>query len=246
MDMPKHKQASEQDLHNFTARLREAAGDNLVSLILYGSAASGEADTYSDLNLLCVLRDLSFSHLAALGKVVESWTKQKQRPPLFMSERELKSSSDVFAIELIDIRQHHKVLFGKDLLKDLDIAMRSHRAQLEYELREKLILLRQRLLSVAEDDARIVDLLLHSFPAFITLFRHLLIAQGKPAPKTKSEAVRSLVAENQSDAELFEQLLQARKESKNAIRMNARDAAQRYLAFAERLTEMVDGLPDLG
>jgi len=244
--MPKHKQASEQDLQNFTARLRDAAGDNLVSLVLYGSAASGEADPYSDLNLLCVLRDLSFSHLAALTKVVEPWTRKKQRPPLFMSEKELKRSSDVFAIELLDMRQHHKVLFGKDLLKDLDIAMGSHRAQLEYELREKLILLRQRLLSVAGDDARIVDLLLHSFPAFTTLFRHLLIAQGKPAPKTKSEALRSLVAENRSDAELFEQLLQARKESKNAIRLNARDAAQQYLAFAERLTEMVDGLPDLG
>lgn len=244
--MPQHKRASEQELQNFTARLRDVAGDNLVSLILYGSAASGEADAYSDLNLLCVLRDLSFSHLASLSKVVESWTRKNQRLPLFISEKELKSSTDVFAIELLDIRQHHKLLFGKDLLKDLEIPMGSHRAQLEYELREKLILLRQRLLLVAGDDARILDLLLHSFPAFITLFRHLLIAQGKPAPATKSEAVQMLLAQSGSDAELFQQLLQARTEPKSATRLNARAAAQQYLAFAERLTEMVDGLPDLG
>ena len=244
--MPKHKRASEQELQNFTAGLRDVAGDNLVCLVLYGSAASGEADAYSDLNLLCVLRDLSFSHLAPLSSVVESWTRKGQRLPLFISEKELKSSTDVFAIELLDIRQHHKLLFGQDLLKDLEIPMGSHRAQLEYELREKLILLRHRLLSVAGDDARILDLLLHSFPAFITLFRHLLIAQGKPAPATKSEAVQMLVAQSGSDAELFQQLLQARKEPKNAIRLNARDAAQQYLAFAERLTDLVDGLPDLG
>jgi hypothetical protein len=141
--MPQTKRASQQELEIFTTRLREAAGDNLVSLMLYGSAASGEADSYSDLNVLCVLRDLSFPHLVPLSKVIRWWTRQKQRPPLLMSEKELRASTDVFSIELIDMKQHRKVLFGKDLLAELEIPMRSHRAQLEYELREKLILLRQ-------------------------------------------------------------------------------------------------------
>src|SRR5205085_84999 len=121
------------------------------------------------------------------------WTRQKQRPPLLMSEKELRASTDVFSMELIDMKQHHKVLFGKDLLAELEIPMRSHRAQLEYELREKLILLRQRLLAAAEDEGRILDLLLHSVPAFITLFRHVLIAQGRTPPVTRIETLKMLI-----------------------------------------------------
>ena len=242
--MPQQKRASEEQLHSFADRLREAAGNNLLSLILYGSAASGESDSYSDLNLLCVLRDLSFSHLLPLSNLVDSWIKQGQRPPLLISEKELRDSADVFSIELLDMKQHHKVLFGKDFLNDLPVPMHMHRAQVEYELREKLILLRQRLLLAANDDARICDLLLHSFPAFITLLRHVLVAQGKPAPTTRAETIKALIAESESDADLFHQLLEARKEPKSAKKLNAKNAARQYLAFAERLTELVDGLPD--
>ncbi len=42
------------------------------------------------------------------------------------------------------MQQHHRVLFGLDaLLTGLQIPMDLHRVQVEYELREKLILLRQ-------------------------------------------------------------------------------------------------------
>jgi len=242
--MPQTKRASQQELEIFTTRLRESAGDNLISLMLYGSAASGEADSYSDVNLLCVLRDLSFPQLVPLSKVIQWWTRQKQRPPLLMSEKELRASTDVFSIELIDMKQHHKVLFGKDLRAELEIPMRSHRAQLEYELREKLILLRQRLLAAAEDEERILDLLLHSVPAFITLFRHVLIAQGRTPPVTRSETLKMLILHSGTDAELFQQLLEARKDPKAEKRLAVKEAARQYLAFAERLTEMVDGLPN--
>ena len=242
--MPQQKRASDEQLQSFADRLREAAGNNLVSLILYGSAASGESDSYSDLNLLCVLQDLSFSHLVPLSTVVESWIKVGQRPPLLISEKELRASADVFSIELLDMKQHNKVLFGKNLLNEIVVPMHAHRAQLEYELREKLILLRQRLLAAANDDSRIADLLLHSLPAFITLFRHVLVVQGKSAPKTRAETVKILIAESGSDADLFQQLLEARKDQKVAKNLNAKDAARQYLAFAERLTELVDRLPD--
>ena len=51
--------------------------------------------------------------------------------------------------------------------------MTLHRAQLEYELREKLILLRQHLLLAANDPEHIWALLMRSLPAFATLCRHV-------------------------------------------------------------------------
>ena len=51
-----------------------------------------------------------------------------------------------FTIELLDMQQHHRVLFGEDMVQGLQISMHVHRVQVEYELREKLILLRQQIL----------------------------------------------------------------------------------------------------
>ena len=70
-----------------------------------------------------------------------------------MTRDELERSADVFTIELLDMQQHHRVLFGEDVLKGLQIPMDLHRVQVEYELREKLILLRQHILLAAGNDS---------------------------------------------------------------------------------------------
>ena len=156
-------------IDEFVKRSREAAGANLQSVILFGSAVSGDFHPgLSNLNLLCVLRDSSFAALQALAPVAKWWDGQKQPPPLCMTRREVERSSDVFTIELLDMQQHHRVLFGEDVVQGLRISMHVHRVQVEYELREKLILLRQQVLLAAGNDSRMWDLAV----AFCTLVRH--------------------------------------------------------------------------
>ena len=51
-------------------KIRAAAGDNLLSVVLYGSAADGEFHPeYSDLNLLCLVREASFPALNKIAGV---------------------------------------------------------------------------------------------------------------------------------------------------------------------------------
>ncbi len=139
---------AEKQLDEFVSRIQPAAGENLQSVILYGSAATGEFNPeFSNLNLLCILRETSFAHLSAIAPVVEWWHGKKHPAPLITTKEELERSADVFSIELLDIQRHHRVLFGDNPLAGLRIPMHLHRAQVEYELREKLILLRQRLIA---------------------------------------------------------------------------------------------------
>jgi len=127
----------EKQISEFVTRLQQAAGANLVSVILYGSAVSGGYDPeFSNLNLVCVLQDASFPKLLALASVVESWMKQGRHAPLLIAKNELERSADVFAIEWMDMREKHRVLFGPDVIAPLEIPMQLHRVQLEYELRE--------------------------------------------------------------------------------------------------------------
>jgi len=232
-------------LEEFVRRLREAAGSNLHSVILYGSAVSGDFDPQlSDLNLMCVLRQSSYKALEDLSPAIAWWNRQKQRAPLLLTCEDLQHSADVFAIEFTDMRARYRVLFGEDVLKSLHIPMHLHRAQLEYELREKLILLRQRLVFLAGDDRETCDLLLHSLPSFATLFRHALIAEAQPVPATRRQTIQALAARLQFDASAFYELLDVREHRQDPKKLDVRHVAARYLAAVEHVTAAVDKMLD--
>src|SRR5579862_3250152 len=112
----------EEKLAEFTRRLREAAGDNLQSVVLYGSAARGDYHAQkSDLNLLCVLKSAKAAELSRIASVIRWWSEQlHEPPPRIFTREELTRSADVFAIELLDIGQHHRVLFGEDPVADIE------------------------------------------------------------------------------------------------------------------------------
>jgi nucleotidyltransferase-like protein len=228
-------------IDEFVRRLREAGGANVESVILFGSAATGDYHPgLSNLNVLCILGDSSFRSLQTLAPAAKWWDKQKQPPPLCMTRLELDRSTDVFTIELLDMKQHHRVLFGADLLSGLQILMDLHRVQVEYELREKLILLRQHILIADGNDSKLWDLMLRSVASFSTLFRHALIALGDSSKSTRREAVQALSQRLGFDPSAVLQVLDAREKQVDRGKVNVADLAGRYLAAVERVTAAVD------
>ena len=231
----------EEKINDFVKRVRDAAGSNLESVILFGSAVSGDFHSgLSNLNLFCVLRDSSFASLQALAPVAKWWDRQKEPPPLCMTRKELHRSTDVFTIELLDMQQHHRVLFGEDVVQGLRISMHVHRVQVEYELREKLILLRQQILLASGNDSRLWDLLLRSVPSFGTLFRHALIALGETAPPARREAVLSLSTRVGFDPTALNQVFDVREHKAASKTIDINDLVARYLAAIEKVTAAVD------
>jgi hypothetical protein len=228
-------------LTQFVSRARDEAGANLEAVILFGSAVSGDYHPgFSDLNLFCVLRDASFAALQKLASAVKWWTGQKQPPPLCMTRHELSRSTDIFTIELLDMVQHHRVLFGEDVLQGLHISTHLHRVQVEYELREKLILLRQHLLAAAGKDSNLWDVLLHSAPSFATLFRHALIVLNNSAPAKRSDALPALAKHTGFDLSAIQQVLDVHERKADPKKFDVNDLCSRYLSAVEKVTEAVD------
>jgi len=161
-----------------------------------------------------------------------------------MTGEELRHSADVFSIEFLDMKRRYKVLYGDDVLRDLPIPMHLHRAQLEYELREKLILLRQNILPAIHDDKRLWELMLSSLSAFTTLFRHALIALGEPGALHSREAIRALHSHIAFDTSPFEQLFDIRERRADRKQLDARQILDKYLQAIQQVTAAVDTMLD--
>jgi hypothetical protein len=235
--------AHEELMTEFLEKMKSAAGTNLVSVILYGSAADGEFHPeYSDLNLLCLMTDVSLPELTKIAGVMSWWRGKRHHPPLIITPQELISSADVFSIEFSDMKQRHRLLYGEDLLRSLEVPMAHHREQLEYELREKLFLLRQHLLSAGTDEKQLWEVMLHSLSSFTTLFRHVLIEMGEQGRKHSRDAVAELSKKLSFEDSAFLQLLDVRAKKSDRSRLRASDVAATYLDAITTVATAVDGM----
>src|SRR5580704_4545963 len=110
----------EDKLQELVDRLKQAQGERLRSVVLYGSAAAGEHNEhFSDLNVLCVLTRITPAELADSAAIFEWWRGLGNPPPLLLTEEELRTSTDCFPIEFHDIEERRRVLFGQDLIQGL-------------------------------------------------------------------------------------------------------------------------------
>jgi predicted nucleotidyltransferase len=196
----------ETKLGELVSRLKEAAGKNLESVVLYGSAASG---TYrpgtSDLNILCTLVTIDVHELQLLAPVVLWWTREEKEPaPLFFLSEELQGSTDVFPVESLDVKRAHRVLFGNDPVADLDIPMNLHRVQVERDLRLLLLRLRQHVLHAGNNEIEYTTILKKTASGAMTLLRHTLLAFGEEPPAEAPELFARIAVATGADAAAFQ------------------------------------------
>jgi len=231
----------EKQLSQLVEKLRSAAGANLKAVILYGSAAGGEFHAgHSDVNSLCVFERLDAEALRKVNPVAIWWTRQGHPPPRFFTQEELARSADVFAIEFLDMKANHRLLFGEDLLSALAVPMNHHHLQVERELRTHLLRLRQAYAAVSHDRKALLALLTRSISSFTTLFRHALVVLGHPAAQEKREAVDRLAELLGFSADPFHAILEVRAGKRKANEMDLHATFSSYLDAIARVTDEVD------
>ncbi|MEZ5399281.1 MAG: hypothetical protein R2729_06395 [Bryobacteraceae bacterium] len=231
-------------LSELVDRLRRAYDARLVAVILYGSAASaGEFDrAYSDLNTLCVLSTLGVDELGASEAIFRWWRDKGHPAPLLMAEQEVATSTDCFPIEFTDMLDRRRVLHGRDVIEGLEIDRRFYRAQVEYELRSKLIRLRQKAAGVLNDHELLINLMADSESTFLVLARHVLALGGFERPRARQETIAALERSFGVASHPFETLLAVREGRVKRSAAEARPLFGSYLAGVQTLVNAVDRL----
>ncbi len=228
----------EQDLTDLVTRLKDAAGSNLISVILYGSAATEEFhEGHSDLNVLCVMQKLGRDDLAKLHAASAWWVKKGHPAPLFFTLDELHHSADVFAIELLDIKAAHRILHGEDVAASLHVPMDLHRLNVERELRNNTLRLRQHYLMHPTDSRRILELMTSSISSFAALFRHALMALGEEPPSSKRDTMERLGTVLGFDPSPFRTIFDIREGRKRGRDV---DVQATFGAYLDRVSKVAD------
>ncbi len=237
----------EKELAQLVERLKQAAGANLMSVVLYGSAASAEFQPrHSDLNVLCVLERLDAAELDRLNPLATWWAHRGHPAPLLFTLEELRRSADIFAIELLDIKANRRLLSGQDVFLDLDIPLDLHRHQVERELRTNLLRLREGYLVAQRTRSALLRTMTASVSTFVTLFRHALIALGEQPAETKRQIVAQLADLLGFDASGFNTVLDVREGRRRESDVDAAALFTSYLEALTRVTEEIDRRMEAG
>ncbi len=232
---------TEQVIEKFTHEIQTLYGDDLVSLILYGSAAGADfVPDRSDLNFLVVLKRVTPEALRKAMPLVRAWHRQKIATPLFVDPEFLQSSLDLFPIEFLDMQEQHRLLAGTDILLDLEISPKNLRLQCEEELKAKLLNLRRAYLETAGRVEALEGLMTRSLKSFLTVVRHLLRLKGlQPA----HEFLEILVQAEEAFGISLEAIRDVHSLRLGMIRLdksNAQTLFERYLADIEQLAACAD------
>lgn len=171
-------------LEDYISKLQAIYTKDLVSVVLYGSAASGEfTDRYSNINVMVILTDTSLPSISKAHDLVSS-KKFEMINPVFFTEEYIHSSLDIFPIEFLDIIENHTLLHGKDFMSGLQVDSRNLRFQCEQELKSKLINIKKRYLTV-KNKKDLESLLFATFTSTLHIMRNLLRLKGLKPPYLK-------------------------------------------------------------
>ncbi|MSV36083.1 MAG: hypothetical protein EXQ47_10890 [Bryobacterales bacterium] len=229
------------ELNELVAKLERSYQDRLVSVLLYGSGAS-QRDRHSDLNVLCVLKQITPRELGEGEPILRWWREHGHPSPLLMSEEEAHHSADCFPIEFRDMQDRRTVLHGIDVIAGVHVSMKNHRTQVEHELRARLLRLRQQGAQVLSDPGALLKLCMDSVGTFCTLGRHALLLSGGMALHDRREVVHRLKEVLGVSSSPLDVLLDLR-EGKPGASGDPSEWFAQYLEFIGRMIEFVDRLP---
>jgi len=101
---------------SFVHLLKQQSGENLLSIVLYGGYAKKDF-TYgkSNVNMLMVFENVDMKVLDTISFTIQKAIADFRLSPFILTSSEIEPSSDVFAVKLFDIQNHHKLLFHHHL-----------------------------------------------------------------------------------------------------------------------------------
>lgn len=124
-------------VEKFLQNLKKIFGERIKSCVLYGSCVKGNyREGLSDINVIVVLDRFERRDIYQVRNKVSRYARKNFIRPFFFSEWFLLSSSDVFPVEWLDIKENHIIFYGDDIINKVNIKKENLRLEIERKLKQ--------------------------------------------------------------------------------------------------------------
>lgn len=199
----------DMSLKQLVSELKEALGDNLVSVTLYGPTALEEASRLpEDVEhpILIVMEELGLESLRKLASPIQKWRGSGHPKPLVFTRERLKHSSESFPVELLDMKEARRVLHGEDSILKLEVRRTHFQQELAANLKTELLALRSSFLENHGDGSALRKTLVDSLSGLRLLLRATLRMFVPVCPSTHRGVLESLKIHLPVDASVYEEV----------------------------------------
>lgn len=199
-------------MEKFIEELKNIFGQRLLSVFVYGAKVYGQPNE-KDINLMVITDTLSGADIQKCSKSVKNWMKSGNPLPIFMEKAEWLASSDVYAMEYLDIKENNNIIYGEDLIKNIKVKKEDLRFQCEHEAKNLLMRFRGHYFA----NSKIKDVLIPATKSLIAILKGILRYKNISPSAEKSEVINQVAKLYNADTEFFKKLL-CHKEGKCKIK----------------------------
>ena len=157
-------QEVERSLETFVEDAKQAFGDDLVSIVLFGSAAAGELRATSDVNLLLVLKRFDQACADRLRAPMRLAMAAVQMHAMFLLETEVAAAVDDFAVKFADILTRNRLLFGVDPFINLHVSRDALLRRVKQVLLNLQLRLRERYIALSLREEQVAHVIADAAP----------------------------------------------------------------------------------
>lgn len=146
-------------LNDFVTTTKSVCGTNLISIVLFGSAAEGRMRATSDVNLILVLKAFDVSQINQLRETLRLYSASIKLGVMFLLESEIASASEAFAVKFNDILNRHIILAGTNPFEALKVSRAATIQRLKQVTVNLMLRLRERYALVSLREEQLVPII---------------------------------------------------------------------------------------
>ena len=231
-DLPDNVKRS---LSDFTNIAIEVCSKNLVSIVLFGSAAEGRLRPTSDVNLILVFKEFDVSQINQIRESLRISYAAIRLSVMFILENELSVASEAFAVKFTDILSRHRILFGENPFQKLEVSKAATIQRLKQVIVNLTLRLRERYALVSLREEQLVPIIADATGPIRACAATILGLEGKKSESPK-EALKLLTGQfsDRNWSDILMNMSTAREEQE----LKAGEAAATLLGLLDLLKAM--------
>jgi hypothetical protein len=232
---------AQDNVNDLVKEISALCGENMTSMYLYGSAAGkGYDPERSNFNILILLKVVDMETLKGIARIYRKKGKSRIVAPLVLTQDYVKSSTDVFPIEFLEIKESSILLSGGDVLKDAAIDLSRLREQCEREIKGQLLRMRGTFLEVEGDQKGMEKLVVTSISNLIFPLKNILRLMEREVSDGNAAVIRDCCkALNVADSAFIE-AWGIKKEERKVSLDGLYTVISGYMASLEEIAGKID------